>query len=211
MPKKTTWTLEKIRKGFENFYTQHNRYPTATEIDRFENLPSTRQIQRRFGGLPQLRKLLKLDDQYDLTTGEHSSRRAHIINQRAIEVESEVYKYLVRHFGIEYVHREYMFNDDGRSRTDFYVFTAHGNFSVDVFYPNDTRNMNSCINVKLRKYYDPTMMQYPVIFLQMNQNITEDEIQKSLQRKKKKLQHNQFVMTWDQFQTFCKGKQRKTV
>lgn len=60
-PKK--WSLEIIRDGFERFKNEHGHYPKAPDdIDTCSYLPSRRQIQRIFGGLPQLRILLGLED-----------------------------------------------------------------------------------------------------------------------------------------------------
>ncbi len=55
------WTVNKIRDGFEKFYELHSRYPTAHDIDDFHLLPSSRQIQRKFGGLTNLRKVIGLE------------------------------------------------------------------------------------------------------------------------------------------------------
>ena len=50
------WTKENILNGLRKFFDDTGRYPTATEIDQNEYLPSSRQIQRAFGGLRNLRK-----------------------------------------------------------------------------------------------------------------------------------------------------------
>jgi len=128
------WTLESTAKGLEEFYRQNKRYPTAQEIDEFKYLPAARTIQRRFGGLVNLRKQLNLKGQSDFTRGKHSSERAKRINERSHALEREIYKHLVNKFGLEFVHREYFFTDDRRTRTDFFVYCQNGNFSVDVFY-----------------------------------------------------------------------------
>jgi len=44
------WTKNKIKDGFDKFYQEHGRYPTALEIDEYADLPSSRQIQRRLAG-----------------------------------------------------------------------------------------------------------------------------------------------------------------
>ena len=56
------WTLEKIREGFERFRVEHGRLPIAPEIDKLDYLPSSRQIQRKFGGLEKLRADLGYED-----------------------------------------------------------------------------------------------------------------------------------------------------
>ena len=202
-PRSITWTLQKIKDGMVRFHTTYGRYPTAHEVDDYQYLPSSRQIQRAYGGLVALRAQLKLPGQINFTTGAHSTTRARTIGTRANRVEKEIYLLLIKRFGHRYVHREFMFTDDRRTRTDFYVYCAHGNFSIDVFYPKDTRTLVGCLNSKLRTYHPTIMLQYPVIFLMMNPDITEEDITQMLARKKNRLLHPyQKVMTRAQFDQF---------
>lgn len=209
MVNKSRWTLESIKKGLESFHAEYDRYPTSVEIDRYAKLPSSRQIQRMFGGLPALRKQLNLKGQpEDFTKGEYSSHRARMIGERAHLVEKEVYTYLVKLFGEPFIHREYFFTDDKRNRTDFYVYHKGGNFSVDVFYPKDKRCLTGCLNSKLKNYSANYQFKYPVIFLMMNDEIGEDVIRNIIERKVKKLCSHQSLMTFGQFKKFCEGKTR---
>ncbi|NQV88279.1 MAG: hypothetical protein HQ402_01840 [Parcubacteria group bacterium] len=198
------WTLEKIKLGFENFFKKHGRYPTATEIDEDKNLPSSRQIQRRFvGGLPALRKQLKLDGPEDFTKGSFSSKRALMISKRAHRLEKEVYNDLAKMFEAKNIHREFFFTDDRRTRTDFFIYSDKGDFSVDVFYPKDINNLTGCINSKMRSYRGLDL-KYPVIFLMMNPEIKEEEIERFVNNKKNKLQTYQRVMTLGRLKEYCK-------
>jgi len=207
MIKKEKWTKEKIKKGFESFYKKHGHYPTATEVDQYVELPSSRQIQRNFGGLPAIRKELGLGGPLDFTKGEHSSKRSLMIGKRSHKVEKEVYTYLMKIYGEPFVHREFFFNDDRRTRTDFYVYYAQGTFSVDVFFPNSLKNMNLCLNSKLVSYKGLNI-KYPVIFLVMNDLILPEQIEKLMKNKKNKLMQNQTVLTFDQFKKFCESRRR---
>jgi len=197
------WKLEEIRVGLEHFFTEHKRYPTASEIDVYPYLPSSRSIERRFNGLVSLRKQLNLKSQSDFRTGEHSRKRAFTINKRAHEKESIVYKFLVELFGKEFVHREYFFLDDARTRADFFIYDSDKGFCVDVFYPKDRRNLTGCLNSKLNKYKPELMQKYPVIFLVMNEALTQEELNKVVKNKKKTLSVNQSLMTWSAFREFC--------
>ncbi len=201
--KQKPWEIKDIGNGFKKFYTLYGHYPASHEIDTFEFLPSARSIQRRFGGLVHIRERLGLDTSFDLRTGEHSSRRAKKINTRAHALEKRVYDYLVNKFSVEFVHREHFFTDDRRTRTDFFVYCRDSNFSVDVFFPQDRRNLIGCLNCKMKTYKDTVMLQYPVIFLQMNDNISAQEISEMLARKKNKLHAYQRVMVWNEFKEFC--------
>ncbi len=197
------WKLEELRAGLENFYVKHGHYPTAPEIDAHPYLPSARTIERRFGGVIGLRKVLKLDTQSDMREGVHSSKRASMINARAHRVEKEVYTYLEKLFGRQFVHREYFFLDDKRTRADFFVYDSSNGFCVDVFYPSDRRNLIGCLNSKLAKYKGPQMNQYPVIFLQMNKEIDQSVLDAIIKNKKNKLTNGHCLFSWDSFKEFC--------
>ena len=198
------WKIEELKAGLENFYTKNGRYPTAPEVDVHPYLPSARTIERSFGGLVELRKILNLDTQTDFREGAHSSERAHKINTRAHDTEQEVYIFLQGQFGKQFVHREYFFLDDKRTRADFFVYDSASGFCVDVFYPSDRRNLIGCLNSKLAKYQGPQMNQYPVFFLQMNKELDQGLLDAVINNKKKKLLTGHHLLSWDSFREFCK-------
>jgi len=200
------WNIEDLSDGMRLFYERYNHYPTSQEVDAFEFLPSARSIQRRFGGLIELRQTLGLGGQIDYTKGAHSSDRAKKIGKRSHELEKEAYDFLTGIFGVEFIHREYFFTDDRRTRADFLVYYDGGGFSVDVFYPKNRHNLIGCLNSKLRKYANNLMLQYPVIFVQMNKNITREEVEDILSKKKNKLKNYQSVMCYEGFKDFCHTK-----
>lgn len=204
------WTLEKIKEGFEKFYKAEERYPTSVEIDNYHFLPSSRQIQRRFGGLPTIRKELGLKGPTDFTKGEYSSERSRTIGKRAHKVELEVYTYLANIFGKPFVHKEHFFSDDKRARSDFYIYCKDDNFSVDTFYPSDRKNLIGCLNSKLRTYGNSNknvgQLESPIIFLMMNKDIREEIIEEILEKKVNKLNSMESVMTFEEFKKYCKKK-----
>ncbi len=201
---KPQWTIDQIKEGLEKFFNEHGRYPTSTDIDEYPHLPTTRTLERRFGGLVKVRETLKLKQDYDLRKGSHSSERAFIINKRAHKTEQTVYDYLLKRFGKEFIHREYLFTDDARTRADFFVYDNKKGFCVDVFYPNSTRNLGVCVNAKLQKYRSTdALLEYPVIFLQMNKDIKQETINELVKNKKQSLPGNYRVMDWDSFESFC--------
>lgn len=197
------WKLEELKAGLENFYAKNNRYPTAHEVDAHPYLPSARSIERSFGGLVELRRALGLDTQTDFREGAHSSARAVKINARAHHVEQEVYEFLKERFGKQFVHREYFFFDDKRTRADFFVYDTSRGFCVDIFYPSDRRNLIGCLNNKLAKYQGPQMNQYPVIFLQMNKELSQELLDSVISNKKKKLLAGHHLYSWGSFKEFC--------
>ena len=60
MTKKSIWTVERITEGINRFINEERREPTARDFDLSPYLPSARQIQRAYGGLPAFRKLINL-------------------------------------------------------------------------------------------------------------------------------------------------------
>lgn len=200
------WTLEELKSGFEHFYNKNNRYPTTPEIDAYQYLPSSRSVQRRFGGALELRKELGIAGQHDFRTGEHSSLRAELINKRAHEMEHSVYELLINQFGKEFVHREYFFTDDKRTRADFFVYGSGSGFCVDVFYPRDKHNLIGCLNSKLKKYQSEYMRQYPIIYLQMNSELPQDELDRIIKNKKNQLSKGEELMSLDSFKEFCRSR-----
>lgn len=204
MGRQNPWKLDELKAGLEHFLKEHKRYPTATEVDAYRYLPSARSIERSFGGLVGLRRKLGLSDTHDYRFGEYSSKRAHLINTRAHATERLVYDYLVKKFGKEFVHREYFFTDDHRTRADFFIYDDGKGFCVDVFYPASPRNVSGCLNIKLKKYAGlGHYLEYPIIFLQMNEAIPQERLEALLKAKKRSLPARQFLMEWDTFQRFC--------
>lgn len=202
--KQIPWSIEELELGLRHFYKEQGRYPTATEVDAYQYLPSARSIERRFDGLVALRKKLGLGVEHDFRAGAHSSQRAHLINARAHTVEQTVYTFLIKQFGKEFVHREYFFTDDHRTRADFFVYDVSKGFCVDVFYPNSSRNLTGCLNIKLSKYNGmQNFLPYPLIFLQMNKEISQDVLERIVNRKVRKLPQNQYLMGWGVFEKFC--------
>ncbi len=204
------WELEELAAGLQHFFKERGRYPTATEVDDYPYLPSARSIERSFGGLVQLRKQLGLGTEHDFRIGLHSSKRAHTILDRAHTVEARVHAYLVKKFGREFVHREYFFTDDHRTRADFFVYDTEHGFCVDVFYPSTRRNLTGCLNIKLKKYRDisANLLPCPVIFLQMNEKLDRDELDRVIGKKKHQLTGRQHLMGWEDFVAFCGARQR---
>jgi hypothetical protein len=205
------WTHDELRDGMEEFYKEHGRYPTGPEVDKYSYLPSARSIERSFGGLIALRDALKLTGQNDFRTGAYSAERAHTIGDRANKTEQIVYEFLTEKFGKELVHREYFFADDARTRADFFVYDASGNFCVDVFYPSNYRNLTGCLNSKLQKYTAERLGNYPVIFLQMNPDISQKEVDLLIQRKQNGLSKGSHLMGWEVFVEFCSGRKKRVL
>lgn len=199
------WTAEDIKEGLDRFYAEYKKFPTSTEIDSYKYLPSSKTIQRRFGGLIVFRSTHKVKGQADFRSGEHSRQRAFKISKRAHLMEAKVYKYLQNVFGREFVRRKYFFTNDKRTRADFFVYDSDKGFCVDLLHPSSRQNLVGCLNRKLDKQLDKYVSRYPLIYLQMNDEIKQDVLDEVIKSKKRKLQEGQYLMSWGTFQDFCKG------
>lgn len=195
------WTEQKIKEGFESFFKEHGRYPTAHEIDRYSRLPSSRQIQRRFGGLEEIRKTLGLQIT-NFTKGAVRSAKAKAVGDRGLVSEKQIQQILLNKFGETFVHEQKPFNNYERGRLDFYVYTKQESFGIDVFYPNDKDSFIGCINSKQRLYKKLT---HRLILLQVNPQITQKDIDQYLYTKKKILPSNMLVFSLTTFLNFIDG------
>ncbi len=200
------WTKEKIKIGFEKFRADFGRYPTSIEIDKYHYLPSSRQIQRNFGGLPKLRADLGLKGPKDFTKGEHSSERAKVIAKQARKAELEVYTYLCEMFGKPFVQTNYSVMDDKRTKADFSIKTDDGDCLIDIINPKDKRNLLGCLNNKFRLYKNSVLSQHKIIFVIVNKDISEEEIKKVILNKIIKPNKNQTVIGYEEFKRFCQTK-----
>lgn len=204
MSKNTKWTTQTIQAGLEKFYNDFKHYPTSLEIDRCEYLPSSRQIQRRYGGLDELRKILGYSETH-FGTGDHRSQIAKQINELSKNTENALHKILTEKFGEMFVHVEKPYADNSKQRLDFFIYTPSGNFGVDVFYPKHLHSMVGVINIKQQSY-----LQYhgKLILVVANPKISQGEIDTILKYKTKPIPDNIYVNTIIQFKEFLQDQTR---
>ncbi|MSR75986.1 MAG: hypothetical protein EXS68_00125 [Candidatus Ryanbacteria bacterium] len=194
------WTTEAIREGFEKFFNEYGRYPTTPEIDRYQYLPSSKQLQRRFGSVSVIREQLGLPI-LDFTKGSTRSKTAKDIGRRGIYEEQMIYKKLVDHFGEVFVHNQKPFNNYA-GRYDFYVYSRNSNFAIDVFYAANLRNLSGCINLKQKVYKDT---EDKIILLSTNPEIKQHDIDYVLYKKDKTLPTNLVVYSLESFLAYIKS------
>lgn len=203
MGPKPKWTNENIKIGFEKFLLEHNRLPTANEIDKLDYLPSSRQIQRKFGGLENLREVLGYKETH-FGKGRYRSRSVTRTSIRGRNAEIEMERILKRKFGDVFVHTERMFGNF-RKRVDFYVYSPDGNFGVEIFYPGTFRDLQKNIDIKVGNYTDFFEKLY---FVVANPQLTQQELDRYVQAKKrKKLSSKQKLVTLDNFIKFIETKE----
>jgi hypothetical protein len=191
--RKPTWTDEKIKKGFDIFLAEQGRLPTAHEVDALPYLPSSRAIQKRFGGLITLREQLGYTDTH-FGTGEHRSAIAHTVGIRGRELEIEFEQELIAIFGERSVHAEKIFH--GKQRVDFYIFTPSGNFGIDIFFPSTVRTMQNNVNIKMKKYQHFTEPLYLVV---ANEELTQEALDHYTSNKRDPFPENVQLLSYKQF------------
>ena len=190
------WTKENILDGFNKFFEENSRYPTVEEIDEYVYLPSSRQIQRSFGGLKNLRKELGLPI-INFNSGENRSRISHEIFKRGIKGEREIEKILIDYFGEYFVHIEkplfkYFENTatfKDKLRADFFIYHKHGVFCIDVFFAKNKNMINGNLNIKKKKYDGIKIKTYFVV-LSDKIEFSTDLIENTIKRKKNLLDPN---------------------
>jgi len=195
----TVWDLDKLRQGFTDFFNEFGRFPMASEVDNYHNLPSARQIQRKWGGLRELRKVLNLDIT-DYSSGEYRSKTAFIHDKEAMVSEKEVREYLDSRYGEICVHEEKKYGEHGNT-VDFFVY-AKENFGVDVFKTSTYKNLINNVNIKLCKYRDYPFKLY---FVVMNEEFEQVEIDKIINNKKAKLSENTKCLSFETFKKDCES------
>ncbi len=181
------FTVEKIRAGFDRFYRENGRYPTALEVDSYPHLPSARLFQRRLGGLKQFRKELG-HKTTDFGRGENRSGIAATVARRGRLSELELENVLVAQFGEAFVHIEKRFGKQGH-RVDFYVYSPSGNFGIDVFWATAIHHVRTITSMKMKAYqsYPPSTELY---FLCANRDISQKELDAFVANKKYPLSRN---------------------
>jgi hypothetical protein len=191
--RKPVWTDEKIKAGFDTFRKAHDRLPRAHEIDALPYLPSSRAIQKRFGGLAALRERLGYTDTH-FGTGAHRSEIAHLVGPRGRQLEIELEAQLQTRFGERSVHTEKVFH--GKQRVDFYVYTLSGNFGADIFFPATVRTMQNNINIKMKKYQYFTEPLYLVV---ANPDISQRELNTYARSRKEPFGEQTELVTLNKF------------
>jgi len=172
------WTQEHIKKGFEKFITANGHLPTASEVDTFEHLPSSRYIQKRFGGLEKLRFELGYTDVH-LGKGEFRRSIATEAGERSKMIIEDLQTRLYAQFGADNVDAEKTFL--GKYRVNFYIHTPKGNFAIDIFYADTMRTLQSSVNIKMKKYIN---FPDPLYLVVANELLTQRELNAYTQRKK---------------------------
>ncbi len=195
------WTEENIKVGFYRFLQENGRLPRAHEIDTLPYLPSSRFIQKKLGGLEELRTRLGFSDTH-FGKGTHRSTIAHQVNSRGRDYERKLEKQLHNHFGEVFVHSEKMLVDS-KVRVDFYIYSPDGNFAIDIFYASTVRTLQSNVNIKTNKY---KLHNIKIYLVSANNSIDQDKLDTYATARISSLPSNILLLTYDLFIKIIKTK-----
>lgn len=183
MGRKEKWSIDDLKNGFERFFKERGHYPTAIEIDECTYLPSSRQFQRRFGGLTKFRALIGLTDTH-FGKGKYRSNISNRVGKRGSEAEQKLEKILINHFGEAFVHIEKPINPQTRRiRYDFFIYAKDSVFAVDVFYSDTKRLTNINLDLKLNSYKNTST---PLFLVMANPDISQEELDNIAEHKPNK-------------------------
>lgn len=188
------WKLEDLKVGLDRFYKENGRFPTVSDLDNINYLPSSRWIQLKFGGMVKVRKDLGYSDAH-LGIGKYRTQIALQVNKSGLAFEHEIQRYLVNKFGEPFVHVQKRIGNN-RDRIDFYVYSADGNFGVDVTnVTGHFRNVQTNTNVKITKYKNLSLK----LFVVVNGIFQQDRINSWLLRRIKPVPNGWRILTKDNF------------
>lgn len=189
------WNLQTIKLALERFKQEHNRLPTAREMDTTSYLPTSRTIQRRFGGLEHLRAELGFKTT-NFGKGESRSTLATNIQKRSMDSEQALQAILIQTFGEMFVHIEKPFGMSSKQRLDFYIYSPNGNFGVDIFAPKDLFSMVGSLNKKQITYESFKQVIYLVVD---NDEISQIQVDRLVNNKSNQLSKNFITLTKENF------------
>jgi len=198
---KQKWTIELLNESFVRFIEEHGREPSALEIDSCDYLPSSRQIQRLYGGLPQLREKLGFQNTH-FGQGKHRSKIAHEGNTKSRLSEENLKKLLCEKFHEPFVHVEKLIDKEKKVRVDFYVFNPEENFAVDIFVTETFHSLVTHTNHKLNKYSDYKEKLFLVL---SSENLKAGDLTVLLSRKKNAIPKNITIIHQEEFLTLVAG------
>jgi hypothetical protein len=184
----------------KEFYKVHGTWPRTYELP--AGVP--RMVQRNFGGMPAFRLKHGLG-LADYTKGGHRSKITKEFNLRGNKEEKKIFDYLVKRFGRVNVHREYFFTDDSRCRADFCLFYhGHQQILIDTFFASNLISFKGCLQSKIKKYRHayPNILEFPVIFVHLNPQISPKEVSDMLTRKTYPFAENQSLMSLGEFEQY---------
>ena len=175
------WDLESLKLSMERFRLEEGNYPSTLDFDKVSYLPSSRYIQRNYGGIGKLKSLLGLEVT-DLRKGENRSLKASKTYRAAQDYEEKFYHYLIQQYEEVSVH-EHKILRPGNICCDFFVYTSSNRgYVIDIFFAQDMYSLARIINIKYKRYSN---LDFKIYFILVGNVSITDEMIRSLQKNKK--------------------------
>jgi len=187
------WPIEAIRTGMEKYKEIYSHYPHTLDFDKVDFLPSSKLIQRNFGGIVKLKELLGLDCDKDGTKGEYRSNIARRTWNDAVGYEQQFYEFLISKKPEISVH-EHKILRPGNICCDFFVYTSdREGFAIDIFYAQDLFSLSRIVYLKNKRY---NKLNFPVYFVLVgNDLIKQNDIDMLINNRKNPIGSNIKVLT----------------
>ena len=190
------WNKELIKIGIQRFINENHRIPSGIDFDTINYLPSAKQVQRKWGGIPKVRELCGITEL--LHRGRIRGETAKRCNVEAINTEELIERFLINKFGEEFVHREAPIRK--RSRFDFYIYNPDGNFAVDIFLAKDIHSFRGSLDIKLKKYISYLSNNKIELFIvPLGKNISKEDINNYIKSRKALIPVNIKLLTINEF------------
>ncbi|MGV8130836.1 MAG: hypothetical protein ACP5N7_01920 [Candidatus Pacearchaeota archaeon] len=202
-PRTEEGLLNLIGVQWNEFKFKNGRYPTSQEVDTDKNMIPTRTIQRKLGGLKQLREKLG-SDVTNFSSGTTRSETAKHCIARSLKEEIDLSNFLYNKFGKRpYVIKQETYNEISQTRSDIGVYYKKGHFFVDTFFAKDRYSLMGSINHKQRKVRGMKIKD-TIFYVSTNDELINQEvIDQLLSQKKNKLPENIRVITMENFKKQC--------
>lgn len=184
------YSEERFHTDLARLRKELRREPTVLDIDQCEYMPSARTIQRRLGGVVKLRNR-------DLRTGKDRADTLMAVRERWEESTSHFDSLLKEKFEEKDIHYERPITVGGLKRTDYYIW---GFGSIDIFYPSQFHGLRGCVQHKLKKYKGLKDSRFPIYFVCLNAEFSQETINKMIANKKQKVPKFIHVLTLAEFQ-----------
>lgn len=163
--------LRKQKKDVERFIAENGREPVSLDFDTEKYMTSSRSIQRRLGGLVNLRNLLGLEVK-DFTKGSERVKKAKVSMDDCQKDESDLFKQLLSVYTQKNVSSPTKVFLYRGVTADLRLDHEGVTYLIDIFKPNSKPSFLSCVRIKNKKYLQEGESFYikPVQFLYVCMN-----------------------------------------
>ena len=210
---KAKWTEESVKSAIQTFINKNGREPEHNDFLEHESLPHPRVLQRRFGGMKNVRTSLGITPSF--REGKIRADKAITALKASRRMEAELFNELYKKYDTDFetgnivqVTRQFQYQQyipDGKyyANTSVDMAVSFRNkkhvMMIDVFHPSNKNSLQGCVNIKKAK-----VEKYPVcltsgythklLFVCTNKDITQEDIEKYVKK------HDLYtVMSYDTF------------